>query len=87
MCLDPLGVPDVNVPGSRLKQAGVNAPCYNKTMKIQLLQIAHARSGDKGQNANVGVIARKSEFYPLLEKYLTAERVAKHFEGICLGRV
>ena len=56
-------------------------------MKIQLLQIAHARSGDKGNNANVGVIARQPEYYPLLEKYLTAERVAIHFEGICLGRV
>ena len=56
-------------------------------MKIQLLQIAHARSGDKGNNANVGVIARQPEYYPLLEKYLTVERVAKQFEGICLGRV
>ena len=56
-------------------------------MKIQLLQIAHARSGDKGNNANVGVIARQPEYYPVLKKYLTAERVTKHFEGICLGRV
>ncbi len=56
-------------------------------MKIQLLQIAHARSGDKGNNANVGVIARQPEYYLLLEKYLTVERVAKQFEGICLGRV
>ena len=56
-------------------------------MKIQLLQIAHARSGDKGNNANVGVIARQPEYYPLLEKYLTVEQVARHFEGICLGRV
>ena len=55
--------------------------------KIQLLQIAHARSGDKGNTANVGVIARKPEYYPLLEKYLTAERVAEHFNGICFGRV
>lgn len=55
--------------------------------KIQLLQIAHARSGDKGNTANVGVIARKPEYYPLLEKYLTSERVAEHFKGICLGRV
>jgi len=35
----------------------------------------------------VGVIARKKEFYPLLVKYLTAERVKKHFEGITLGKV
>lgn len=56
-------------------------------MKIQLLQIAHARSGDKGDTGNVGVIARKPEYYPLLVKYLTEGRVKKHFEGICLGKV
>ena len=56
-------------------------------MKIQLIRYAHARSGDKGDTANVGVIARKPEYYPLLVKYLTAERVAEHFAGICMGRV
>ena len=56
-------------------------------MKIQLIRYAHARSGDKGDTANVGVIARKPEYYPLLVKNLTAERVAEHFAGICMGRV
>ncbi len=56
-------------------------------MKIQLYQIAHARSGDKGDTGNVGVVARKSEYYPLLLKYLTVERVQRHFEGICMGKV
>lgn len=56
-------------------------------MKVQLLQIAHARSGDKGDTGNVGVIARKPEYYTLLVKYLTEERVKKHFDGICLGPV
>jgi len=56
-------------------------------MKIQLYQIAHARSGDKGDTGNVGVIARKPEYYPLLVKYLTEERVQQHFKGICLGKV
>lgn len=56
-------------------------------MKIRLLDIAHARSGDKGDTANVGVIARKKEYYPILVKYLTAERVKKHFAGITLGTV
>jgi hypothetical protein len=56
-------------------------------MKIRLLDIAHARSGDKGDTGNVGVIARKAEYYPLLVKYLTVERVKKHFEGIALGPV
>lgn len=56
-------------------------------MKIQLYTIAHARSGDKGDTGNVGVIARKPEYYPLLVKYLTADRVKAHFAGICLGPV
>ncbi|HUI08882.1 MAG TPA: hypothetical protein VL221_01080 [Bacteroidota bacterium] len=56
-------------------------------MKIRLLDIAHARSGDKGDTANVGVIARRDEYYPLLAKYLTAERVRAHFAGLVLGRV
>ena len=56
-------------------------------MRVQLIDIAHARSGDKGDTANIGLIARKPEFYPVLEKYVTAEVVKKHFENICLGRV
>jgi hypothetical protein len=56
-------------------------------MKIQLIQIAHARSGDKGDTGNVGVIARKPEYYQLMKKYLTVEQVQKHFQGICLGKV
>ncbi len=56
-------------------------------MNIRLIQIAHARSGDKGDTANVGVIARSPQYYALLQKYLTADRVKKHFEGICYGTV
>jgi hypothetical protein len=56
-------------------------------LKIQLIQIAHARSGDKGDTGNVGVIARKPEYYSLLDKYLTVERVQRHFDGICKGKV
>ena len=56
-------------------------------MKIKLLKIAHARSGDKGDTANVGLIARRPEDYPILVKQVTAERVKKHFAEICLGKV
>ena len=56
-------------------------------MKIRLIDIAHARSGDKGDTGNVGVIARRKEYYPILVKYLTKERVKKHFEGLVLGPV
>jgi hypothetical protein len=56
-------------------------------VKLRLIQIAHARSGDKGDTANVGVIARKKEYYPILVKYLTVEQVSHHFRGIALGKV
>ena len=55
--------------------------------RVKLLQIAHARSGDKGDTANVGLIALKPNYYPLLVEQVTADRVKKHFEGICLGAV
>ena len=56
-------------------------------MKIQLIKLAHARSGDKGDTANVGLIALRDEFYPLLAREVTAARVKQHFEGICKGEV
>src|SRR3954447_23192098 len=56
-------------------------------MKIQLTQLAHARSGDKGDTANVGLIALRDEFYPLLARQVTAARVKEHFKGICHGEV
>ena len=56
-------------------------------MKVRLLDIAHARSGDKGDTANVGVIARKAEYYPVLVRQLTAARVARHFRGMIKGNV
>lgn len=56
-------------------------------MKIGLLKLAHARSGDKGDTANVGLIALKDEYYPLLVREVTAEKVKQHFAGICHGAV
>ncbi len=56
-------------------------------MKVQLVKLAHARSGDKGDTANVGLIALRDEFYPLLVREVTAERVKHHFKGICKGQV
>jgi hypothetical protein len=55
--------------------------------RVKLVRIAHARSGDKGDTANVGLIALKPEYYPLLVEKVTAERVREHFAGICLGAV
>lgn len=56
-------------------------------MRVRLLELAHARSGDKGDTANVGVIARRPSYYPLLVRELSAQRVAAHFAGMITGRV
>ena len=56
-------------------------------MKIRLVDVAHARSGDKGDTANVGVIAMRPEWYPWLERVLTRDRVAAHFTGVITGGV
>ena len=56
-------------------------------MQLQLVDIAHARSGDKGDTANVGVIALRPEWYPLLQREVTRERVQEHFKGVISGDV
>lgn len=55
--------------------------------KRRLVDIAHARSGDKGDTANIGVIALAPKYYPLLVRELTVERVAEHFRGMITGGV
>jgi hypothetical protein len=50
--------------------------------RVQLRWIAHARSGDKGNTANVGLIALKAEYYPILVREVTTARVARHFKGM-----
>lgn len=56
-------------------------------MKIRLKDICHGRSGDKGDAANIGLIAYKKEDYELIRTEVTAQKVKKHFEGICNGEV
>jgi len=56
-------------------------------MRVRLVDIAHARSGDKGDTANVGVIALRPEWYPLIARTLTRERVRDHFRGMLTGDV
>ena len=56
-------------------------------MKISLLKLAHARSGDKGDTANVGLIALKREYYPILVREVTATAVKQHFGPIVNGDV
>ena len=56
-------------------------------MKVQLTKLAHARSGDKGDTANVGLIALSEDFYAVLAREVTSSRVKEHFRGICKGEV
>jgi hypothetical protein len=56
-------------------------------MNVRLVDIAHARSGDKGDTANVGVIALRPEWYPLIAESLSQARVAQHFAGVITGDV
>lgn len=55
------------------------------TTPLQLRYLAHARSGDKGDTANVGLIALDPEWYPLLVREVTRARVARHFRGMVSG--
>jgi hypothetical protein len=56
-----------------------------KRPRIQLRWLAHARSGDKGDTANVGLIALEPEYYPILRREVTTARVARHFKGMVSG--
>lgn len=55
--------------------------------RVELRRIAHARSGDKGNIANIGLIALRPEYYAVLVEQVTPERVKKHFREICFGPV
>jgi hypothetical protein len=61
-------------------------PPSKRTLLCQLRVLAHARSGDKGDTANIGVIALHPDLYPVLAREMTAARVARHFRGMA-GRV
>lgn len=56
-------------------------------MRVRLERIAIARSGDKGDAANVGVIALIEDAWPILRREVTAARVKEHFGAVCRGRV
>ncbi len=55
--------------------------------RVQLGLIAHARSGDKGNTTNIGLIALDPKYFAVLVEQVTADRVREHFHGICEGRV
>lgn len=55
--------------------------------RIQLFALCHGRSGDKGDTANVGIIVRRPEYFPVIREVLTAERVKEYFGGMVEGPV
>ena len=56
-------------------------------MRVPLARIAIARSGDKGDGSNVGLIVGTAEVFEVVRREVTAERVKKHFAMICRGEV
>ena len=56
-------------------------------MKVPLSELAHTRSGDKGDTANIGVIAWREDDYPILVREVTAERVKRFFGEMVKGNV
>ena len=77
--------------GSRKKKTSNEAAASNKRSlrpsarppaRLQLRYLAHARSGDKGDTANVGLIALEPEYYPILRRQVTTARVARPFKGM-----
>jgi len=72
-------------------EAAVTAPAASAsaadTISVPLLRLAHARSGDKGDSANIGVLARRAEYLPLLREQLTEATVAAWFAHLVDGAV
>jgi len=67
--------------------AGPTEPAQGATVEVPLIRLAWARSGDKGDSSNIGVIARKPEWLPLLRAELTEERVAEWLGHLVKGPV
>jgi hypothetical protein len=68
-----------------VRSARVRRSAVPPFRRVQLRWLAHARSGDKGNTANVGLIALKPEYFPILAGEVTAARVARHFKGMVSG--
>ena len=56
-------------------------------MKVPLHRVAHARSGDKGDGSNVGLLADSPALYEVIRREVTAARVKEHFREVCRGEV
>ena len=63
------------------------APVQGETRSVPLIRLCYGRPGDKGDTANVGLIAREARFLPLLRAQVTPEAVKAHFAHVCKGEV
>ncbi len=75
----PQGVSTEQLPTLK---AGENAIYQGDEIEVPLIEIAHARSGDKGNHSNIGVIARKAEYLPWIRAALTEEAVASYMQHV-----
>lgn len=75
------------VPEPVAGRAGRSRAATGQTVTVPLIRLALARSGDKGDTANVGVLARSAASYEWMLDHLSAEVVGQHFKGVCLGEV
>jgi hypothetical protein len=86
----PLAWPDVSAPSPR-PRAVVPPPtprrAGGKTVRVPLLALAHARSGDKGDTANIGLVGRSPQCYAWLARHVTAAKVKAWFRDKARGRV
>ncbi|MEO5618868.1 MAG: acyclic terpene utilization AtuA family protein [Candidatus Eisenbacteria bacterium] len=83
----PTPIVPITKPAALPRETWPRAKGAAKHVRVPLAALAHARSGDKGDTANIGVIARSPEIYPWLKRALTAALVKRRFKGICFGRV
>ena len=79
-------------PSSQVPTVGANplpeeGPAGRTMVEVPLLEVCYARSGDKGDTCNIGIVARSEKIYPWIRRELTAARVADHFAEICQGPV
>jgi hypothetical protein len=72
-------------PRQTMAPRGRGRPSTKTVASVQLRFLAHARSGDKGDTANVGLIALEPEYFPVLKREVTVARVARHFKGMVSG--
>ena len=85
----PVAMPTVRTEPVQARQSPSTSlgPTAGETLEVPLIQLAWARSGDKGDSSNIGVIARRPEWLPLLREQLTEERVAEWLGHLVRGTV